>query len=191
MLEHYQKHVQERAAEGLPPLPLDAVQVADIIEQLKQPKSADTEALMELLVHRVPPGVDKAAYVKAGFLAAIAKGETKCEFIDPVRATELLGTMMGGYNIAPLIELLDKDNTAEAAEAALKKIVMVYDAYHDVVEKAEHNQHAKNVLQSWAEAEWFTNRPKLEDEITVTVFKVPGETNTDDLSPAPGFCCRG
>lgn len=184
MLEHYQKHVQERAAEGLPPLPLDAVQVADIIEQLKQPKSADTEALLELLVHRVPPGVDKAAYVKAGFLAAIAKGEAECEFIDPLRATELLGTMMGGYNIAPLIELLDKDKTADAAEAALKKIVMVYDAYHDVVEKAEHNQHAKNVLQSWAEAEWFTNRPKLEDEITVTVFKVPGETNTDDLSPA-------
>lgn len=184
MLEHYQKHVQERAAEGLPPLPLDAVQVADIIEQLKQPKSADTEALLELLVHRVPPGVDKAAYVKAGFLAAIAKGEAECEFIDPIRATELLGTMMGGYNIAPLIELLDKDKTADAAEAALKKIVMVYDAYHDVVEKAEHNQHAKNVLQSWAEAEWFTNRPKLEDEITVTVFKVPGETNTDDLSPA-------
>lgn len=184
MLEHYQKHVQERAAEGLPPLPLDAVQVADIIEQLKQPKSADTEALLELLVHRVPPGVDKAAYVKAGFLAAIAKGEAECEFIDPLRATELLGTMMGGYNIAPLIELLDKEKTADAAEAALKKIVMVYDAYHDVVEKAEHNQHAKNVLQSWAEAEWFTNRPKLEDEITVTVFKVPGETNTDDLSPA-------
>ncbi len=184
MLEHYQKHVQERAAEGLPPLPLDAVQVADIIEQLKQPKSADTEALLELLVHRVPPGVDKAAYVKAGFLAAIAKGEAECEFIDPIRATELLGTMMGGYNIAPLIELLDKEKTADVAEAALKKIVMVYDAYHDVVEKAEHNQHAKNVLQSWAEAEWFTNRPKLEDEITVTVFKVPGETNTDDLSPA-------
>ncbi len=184
MLQEYQKHVDERAAEGLPPLPLDAVQVSAIIEQLKQPKSADTEALLELLVHRVPPGVDKAAYVKAGFLAAIAKGEADCQFIDPIRATELLGTMMGGYNIAPLIELLDNKKTAEAAEAALKKIVMVYDAYHDVVEKAEHNQHAKNVLQSWADAEWFTNRPKLEDEITVTVFKVPGETNTDDLSPA-------
>ncbi|MDT8310339.1 MAG: bifunctional aconitate hydratase 2/2-methylisocitrate dehydratase [Methylophaga sp.] len=184
MLQEYQKHVDERAAEGLPPLPLDAVQVSAIIEQLKQPKSADTDALLELLVQRVPPGVDKGAYVKAGFLAAIAKGETSCEFIDAVRATELLGTMMGGYNIAPLIELLDYDETAQAAETALSKIVMVYDDYHDLVEKAEHNQFAKNVLQSWAEAEWFTNRPKLADEITLTVFKVPGETNTDDLSPA-------
>ncbi|MDX1572560.1 MAG: bifunctional aconitate hydratase 2/2-methylisocitrate dehydratase [Methylophaga sp.] len=184
MLQEYQKHVDERAAEGLPPLPLDAAQVSAIIEQLKQPKSADTEALLELLVHRVPPGVDKAAYVKAGFLAAIAKGETTCEFIDAVRATELLGTMMGGYNIAPLIELLDNEKTAQAAETALSKIVMVYDAYHDVVDKAEHNAHAKNVLQSWADAEWFTSRPQLPEEITVTVFKVPGETNTDDLSPA-------
>lgn len=184
MLEHYQKHVQERAAEGLPPLPLDAVQVADIIEQLKQPRSADTDALLELLIHRVPPGVDKAAYVKAGFLTAIAKGETECEFITPVHATELLGTMMGGYNIAPLIELLDHAETAAAAQEALSKTVMVYDAYHDLVEKAGHNTFAKNVLQSWAEAEWFTNRPQLAEEITVTVFKVPGETNTDDLSPA-------
>ncbi|MEX1199774.1 MAG: bifunctional aconitate hydratase 2/2-methylisocitrate dehydratase [Methylophaga sp.] len=184
MLQEYQKHVDERAAEGLPPLPLDAVQVSAIIEQLKQPKSADTEALVELLVHRVPPGVDKAAYVKAGFLAAIAKGETVCELIDAVRATELLGTMMGGYNIAPLIELLDNETTAQAAETALSKIVMVYDAYHDLVEKAEHNPHAKNVLQSWANADWFTSRPQLPEEITVTVFKVPGETNTDDLSPA-------
>lgn len=184
MLQEYQKHVDERAAEGLPPLPLDAVQVSAIIEQLKQPKSADTEALVELLVHRVPPGVDKAAYVKAGFLAAIAKGETACELIDAVRATELLGTMMGGYNIAPLIELLDNETTAQAAETALSKIVMVYDAYHDLVEKAEHNPHAKNVLQSWANADWFTTRPQLPEEITVTVFKVPGETNTDDLSPA-------
>ncbi len=184
MLQEYQKHVDERAAEGLPPLPLDAVQVSAIIEQLKQPKSADTEALVELLVHRVPPGVDKAAYVKAGFLAAIAKGETACALIDAIRATELLGTMMGGYNIAPLIELLDNETTAQAAETALSKIVMVYDAYHDLVEKAEHNPHAKNVLQSWANADWFTSRPQLPEEITVTVFKVPGETNTDDLSPA-------
>jgi aconitate hydratase 2/2-methylisocitrate dehydratase len=184
VLQEYQKHVDQRAAEGLPPLPLDAVQVSAIIEQLKQPKSADTEALVELLVHRVPPGVDKAAYVKAGFLAAIAKGETACALIDAIRATELLGTMMGGYNIAPLIELLDNETTAQAAETALSKIVMVYDAYHDLVEKAEHNPHAKNVLQSWANADWFTSRPQLPEEITVTVFKVPGETNTDDLSPA-------
>ena len=184
MLQEYQKHVEERAAEGLPPLPLDAKQVSDIIEGLKQPQNTDREALLDLLVHRVPPGVDKSAYVKAGFLAAIAKEETQCDLITPVYATELLGTMMGGYNIQPLIELLDYDATAEAAEKALSKIVMVYDAYHDVVEKAETNQYAKRILQSWAEAEWFLSRPALAEAITLTVLKVPGETNTDDLSPA-------
>ncbi|MDX1748728.1 MAG: bifunctional aconitate hydratase 2/2-methylisocitrate dehydratase [Methylophaga sp.] len=184
MLQEYQKHVEERAAEGLPPLPLDAKQVSDIIEGLKQPQNTDREALLELLIHRVPPGVDKSAYVKAGFLAAIAKQETQCDLITPVYATELLGTMMGGYNIQPLIELLDYDATAEAAEKALSKIVMVYDAYHDVVEKAETNQYAKRILQSWAEAEWFLSRPALAEAITLTVLKVPGETNTDDLSPA-------
>lgn len=184
MLQEYQKHVEERAAEGLPPLPLDAKQVSDIIEGLKQPQNSDREALLELLVHRVPPGVDKAAYVKAGFLTAIAKQETQCDLITPVFATELLGTMMGGYNIQPLIELLDYEATAEAAETALSKIVMVYDAYHDVVEKAETNSYAKRILQSWAEAEWFLSRPPLAEEITLTVLKVPGETNTDDLSPA-------
>ena len=184
MLQEYQKHVEERAAEGLPPLPLDAKQVSDIIGGLKQPQNTDREALLELLIHRVPPGVDKSAYVKAGFLAAIAKQETQCDLITPVYATELLGTMMGGYNIQPLIELLDYDATAEAAEKALSKIVMVYDAYHDVVEKAETNQYAKRILQSWAEAEWFLSRPALAEAITLTVLKVPGETNTDDLSPA-------
>jgi aconitate hydratase 2/2-methylisocitrate dehydratase len=184
VLQEYQKHVEERAAEGLPPLPLDAKQVSDIIEGLKQPQNTDREALLDLLVHRVPPGVDKSAYVKAGFLAAIAKEETQCDLITPVYATELLGTMMGGYNIQPLIELLDYDATAEAAEKALSKIVMVYDAYHDVVEKAETNQYAKRILQSWAEAEWFLSRPALAEAITLTVLKVPGETNTDDLSPA-------
>lgn len=184
MLQEYQKHVEERAAEGLPPLPLDAKQVSDIIEGLKQSQNSDREALLDLLIHRVPPGVDKSAYVKAGFLAAIAKQETQCDLITPVFATELLGTMMGGYNIQPLIELLDYDATAEAAETALSKIVMVYDAYHDVVEKAETNAYAKRILQSWAEAEWFLSRPQLAEAITLTVFKVPGETNTDDLSPA-------
>lgn len=184
MLQEYQKHVEERAAEGLPPLPLDAKQVSDIIEGLKQPQNTDREALLDLLIHRVPPGVDKSAYVKAGFLAAIAKQETQCDLITPVHATELLGTMMGGYNIQPLIELLDYDATAEAAEKALSKIVMVYDAYHDVVEKAETNQYAKRILQSWAEAEWFLSRPPLAEAITLSVLKVPGETNTDDLSPA-------
>tara|TARA_R100001591_G_scaffold19480_3_gene26307 strand:+ start:26450 stop:28987 length:2538 start_codon:yes stop_codon:yes gene_type:complete len=184
VLQEYQKHVEERAAEGLPPLPLDAKQVSDIIEGLKQPQNSDREVLLELLIHRVPPGVDKSAYVKAGFLAAIAKQEAQCDLITPVHATELLGTMMGGYNIQPLIELLDLDETAEAAQLALSKIVMVYDAYHDVVEKAETNSYAKRILQSWAEAEWFLSKPILPESITLTVFKVPGETNTDDLSPA-------
>ena len=184
MLQEYQKHVEERAAEGLPPLPLDAAQVSQIVESLKQPKSADNEEMLELLVHRVPPGVDKAAYVKAAFLADIAKGNTTCDLITQVEATELLGTMMGGYNIQPLIELLDVEASADAAEKALCKTLMVYDAYHDVVEKAETNDHAKRILQSWADAEWFEARKKMPESMTLTVLKVPGETNTDDLSPA-------
>ena len=183
MLTEYQSHVEERAQQGLPPLPLDAEQVSTLVEALKA-GDENSEALLELLIHRVPPGVDQSAYVKAGFLTDIAKGNTKCDLITPVRATELLGTMMGGYNVQSLIELLDIEETAPAAEKALCKTLMVYDAYHDVVEKTETNEYAKRVLQSWAEAEWFTSRPKLEDKITLTVFKVPGETNTDDLSPA-------
>lgn len=183
MLTEYQSHVEERAQEGLPPLPLNAEQVSALVELLKQ-GDANSEALLDLLIHRVPPGVDQSAYVKAGFLTDVAKGETSCDLISQVRATELLGTMMGGYNVQSLIELLDIAATAGAAEKALRKTLMVYDAYHDVVEKAETNDHAKRVLQSWADAEWFTSRPKLEDKITLTVFKVPGETNTDDLSPA-------
>lgn len=183
MLTEYQSHVEERAQQGLPPLPLDAEQVSSLIEALKA-GDENSETLLDLLIHRVPPGVDQSAYVKAGFLTDIAKGNTQCDLITPVRATELLGTMMGGYNVQSLIELLDIKETAPAAEKALCKTLMVYDAYHDVVEKADSNEYAKRVLQSWAEAEWFTSRPKLEDEITLTVFKVPGETNTDDLSPA-------
>lgn len=183
MLTEYQSHVEERAQQGLPPLPLDAEQVSTLVEQLKQ-GDENSEALLELLIHRVPPGVDQAAYVKAGFLTDIAKGNAQCDLITPVRATELLGTMMGGYNVQSLIELLDIEETASTAEKALCKTLMVYDAYHDVVEKAKTNDYAKRIMQSWADAEWFTSRPKLEDKITLTVFKVPGETNTDDLSPA-------
>jgi aconitate hydratase 2/2-methylisocitrate dehydratase len=183
VLTEYQSHVEERAQQGLPPLPLDAEQVSTLVELLKA-GDANSEALLDLLIHRVPPGVDQAAYVKAGFLTDIAKGNVQCSLISPVRATELLGTMMGGYNVQSLIELLDIEETAAAAEKALCKTLMVYDAYHDVVEKAQTNDYAKRVLQSWAEAEWFTSRPKLADKITLTVFKVPGETNTDDLSPA-------
>ena len=184
MLKAYQDHVEQRAQECLPPLPLDAEQVTALISQLKEANNADSEQCLELLIHRVPPGVDQAAYVKAGFLTDVAKGNVNCELITPVRATELLGTMMGGYNIDALIALLDVAETADAAEKALSTTLLIYDAYHDVVEKAQTNDHAKRVLEAWAKADWFNARQPLADKITVTVFKVPGETNTDDLSPA-------
>ncbi len=184
MLEAYRKHVEERAAENLPPLPLDAQQVADLVELVKNPAGEDTDYLMDLLVNRVPPGVDQAAYVKAAFLTDVAKGKTGCDLISREYATELLGTMLGGYNIQPLIDLLDDGVTAPVAVKALSHTLLIYDAFHDVAEKAKSNDFAKQILQSWADAEWFTSKPELADEITVTVFKVPGETNTDDLSPA-------
>ena len=184
MLTEYQKHVEERAQEGLPPLALDAVQVSALVELLKLSTLENSEHCLELLIHRVPPGVDQAAYVKAGFLADVAAGNLVCPFINPIRATELLGTMMGGYNIQPLIDLLDKPETAATAEKALSRTLLIYDAYHDVVEKAATNDYAKRVVQAWADAEWFTSRPALAERITLTIFKVAGETNTDDLSPA-------
>lgn len=184
MLTAYRKHVAERESEGLPPLPLNATQVAELVELLKNPPHGEEDFLKELLVQRVPPGVDQAAYVKAGFLAAVAKGETACPLIDRVQATELLGTMLGGYNIEPLIDLLEDEVTAAVAAKALANTLLVYDHYHDVLEKAKSNEYAKQVVDSWAEAEWFTRRPELSEEIKVVVFKVPGETNTDDLSPA-------
>ena len=184
MLEAYRKHVAERAAENLPPLPLDARQVADLVENIKNPPAGEEEFLLDLLVNRVPPGVDQAAYVKAAFLADIARGSAECAIIDRNRATQLLGTMLGGYNIQPLIELLDDDVTADAAATALSHTRLIYDAFHDVSDKADKNAYAARVLRSWADAEWFTSLPELSEEITVTVFKVPGETNTDDLSPA-------
>ena len=184
MLEAYHQHAAERAAENLPPLPLDAEQVAALVELIKNPAGQNTDELMDLLVHRVPPGVDQAAYVKAAFLADVAKGQVACELISREYAVELLGTMLGGYNIAPLIDCLDDEVTAPAAVKALSHTLLIYDAFHDVADKAKSNQYAQQVMQSWADAEWFTSKPELADEITVTVFKVPGETNTDDLSPA-------
>jgi len=184
VLEAYRKHVEERAADNLPPLALDAQQVAELIEMLKTPGSEDTQELIDLLVHRVPPGVDQAAYVKAAFLTDVAKGETVCELISREYATELLGTMLGGYNIQSLIECLDDDVTAPAAVKALSHTLLIYDAFHDVAEKSRTNQYAEQVIKSWADAEWFTSQPPMPEEITVTVYKVPGETNTDDLSPA-------
>jgi aconitate hydratase 2/2-methylisocitrate dehydratase len=181
VLAEYQSHVEERAALGLPPLPLEAEQVTAVVEMLK---TAPTDELLDLLVHRVPPGVDQAAYVKAGFLADVAAAKATCALIDPVSATALLGTMMGGYNIEPLISLLDNEVTADTAEAALSRTLLVYDAYHDVVEKAKSNPYAQRVVEAWANADWFTAKPALPESIILTVFKVAGETNTDDLSPA-------
>jgi aconitate hydratase 2 / 2-methylisocitrate dehydratase len=191
MLTAYHQHAAERAALGIPPLPLSAQQTADLIELLKQPRSDDSEFLLELIIHRVPAGVDDAAKVKASYLAAVAFGTEVCPMISPERATELLGTMLGGYNIHPLVELLDHATLGAIAAEALKKTLLMFDAFHDVKEKADKgNAHAKGVLQSWADAEWFTTRPEVPQSLTVTVFKVTGETNTDDLSPAPDATTR-
>jgi aconitate hydratase 2 / 2-methylisocitrate dehydratase len=186
MLESYRQQVTERAALGIPPLPLTAEQTAELCELLKSPPAGEAKTLLELLRDRIPPGVDQAAYVKAAFLTAIAKGETTSPLVSPVQAVELLGTMMGGYNVQSLIDLLKVEDAeiAGVAAIALSKILLVYDAFHDVEELAKSNSYAKQVINSWAAAEWFTSRPSLPEAITVTVFKVPGETNTDDLSPA-------
>lgn len=191
MLQAYRQHAAERAALGIPPLPLDAKQVAALIELLKAPPAGEEAFLMELLTYRVPPGVDDAAKVKASFLAAVAHGDLKVDLVSKAKATELLGTMVGGYNVHPLIELLDDADVAGVAAAALKKTLLMFDFFNDVADKAKAgNAHAKQVMQSWADAEWFTGRPEVPKSITVTVFKVPGETNTDDLSPAPDAWSR-
>lgn len=184
MLDLYRKHVEERAGQGLPPLPLSAEQTAGLVALLQNPPAGEEKNLVELITNQVPPGVDDASKVKAEFLAAVAKNELFCPLIDRGEAVTLLGTMMGGYNVDPLIDLLDDENLAPAAVAALSNILLVYDSFHDVVAKAESNVHARQVLQNWADATWFTSRPEMAEELTVTVFKVPGETNTDDLSPA-------
>lgn len=184
MLEAYRTHVAERAAEGIVPKPLNSQQTAELVELLKNPPTGEEAFLLDLITNRVPPGVDEAAYVKAGFLSALAKGEVSSPLIDRKEATRLLGTMLGGYNIATLVELLDDEELASEAADALSHTQLIFDAFHDVEEKSRTNPHAKRVLESWANAEWFTSKPKLADKITVTVFKVTGETNTDDLSPA-------
>ncbi|EPR7111634.1 bifunctional aconitate hydratase 2/2-methylisocitrate dehydratase [Klebsiella pneumoniae] len=191
MLEEYRKHVAERAAMGIVAKPLDATQMAALVELLKNPPAGEEEFLLDLLINRVPPGVDEAAYVKAGFLAAIAKGEATSPLVTPEKAVELLGTMQGGYNIHPLIDALDDAKLAPIAAKALSHTLLMFDNFYDVEEKAKAgNEHAKQVMQSWADAEWFLNRPQLAEKITVTVFKVTGETNTDDLSPAPDAWSR-
>ena len=191
MLEEYRKHVAERAAEGIVAKPLDATQMAALVELLKNPPAGEEEFLLDLLTNRVPPGVDEAAYVKAGFLAAVAKGEATSPLVTPEKAVELLGTMQGGYNIHPLIEALDNDKLAPIAAKALSHTLLMFDNFYDVEEKAKAgNAYAKQIMQSWADAEWFLSRPALAEKITVTVFKVTGETNTDDLSPAPDAWSR-
>lgn len=191
MLEAYRHHVAERAALGIPPLPLTAQQTAEVIELLKAPPAGEAEFLVDLITHRVPAGVDDAAKVKASYLAAVAFGTEKSALISRQRATELLGTMLGGYNIHPLIELLDDAEVGAIAADALKHTLLMFDAFHDVQEKAEKgNANAKAVLQSWADAEWFTSKPEVPESLTITVFKVTGETNTDDLSPAPDATTR-
>ena len=191
MLKAYRDHVAERAALGIPPLPLSAKQTAELIELLKNPPAGEEATLVDLITHRVPAGVDDAAKVKASYLAAVAHGTEVCTLIGREKATQLLGTMLGGYNLTPLIDLLDDAAVASVAAEALKKTLLMFDQFHDVKEKADKgNTFAKAVLQSWADAEWFTSRPEVPQSIKLTVLKVTGETNTDDLSPAPDAWSR-
>ncbi len=191
VLEAYRKHVEERAAQGVVPQPLNAEQTAGLVELLKNPPAGEEQFLLDLITNRVPAGVDEAAYVKAGFLSAIAKGEATSPLIDKQHAVKLLGTMQGGYNIATLVELLDSPALAEVTAEQLKHTLLMFDAFHDVAERAKNgNAAAKAVMQSWADGEWFVKRPAVPEKVTLTVFKVPGETNTDDLSPAPDAWSR-
>jgi aconitate hydratase 2/2-methylisocitrate dehydratase len=191
MLKAYRDHVAERAALGIPPLPLSAQQTGELVELLKNPPKGEDATLVELITYRVPAGVDDAAKVKASYLAAVAFGKEKTPLISRETATQLLGTMLGGYNISPLIDLLDDATVGGIAAAGLKKTLLMFDQFHDVKEKADKgNANAKAVLQSWADAEWFTSRPEVPQSMTLTVFKVTGETNTDDLSPAPDAWSR-
>jgi aconitate hydratase 2 / 2-methylisocitrate dehydratase len=191
MLQAYRTHVAERAALGIPPLPLSAKQTGELIELLKVPPAGEEATLVELITHRVPAGVDAAAKVKASYLAAVAHGTETCTLISRAQATTLLGTMLGGYNIGPMVALLDDSAVAAEATAGLKKTLLMFDQFHDVKEKADKgNAFAKSVLQSWADAEWFTSRPEVPKSITLTIFKVAGEINTDDLSPAPDAFSR-
>ena len=178
----YLTHINERAKDNLPPLALTAQQTKSVVESLIN--GNDDDFYLDLLTHCIPPGVDEAAYVKAGFLASVAKDEQTCNAISQEQATFLLGTMMGGYNIAPLIELLDIDTTAQIACDALSKTLLIYEAHQEIVEKSTNNTFAKQVVDSWANADWFTSKNELSKEIKLTVFRVDGEINTDDLSPA-------
>lgn len=191
MLEAYRKHIEERAAQGVVAQPLDAEQTAALVELLKNPPAGEETFILDLITHRVPAGVDQAAYIKAGFLSAIRKGETVSPLINKLKAVELLGTMLGGYNIEPMITALDDEALAPTVVKGLSHTLLMFDAFHDIKEKMDAgNTYAKQIMESWAQAEWFTSKPKLAEKITVVVFKVTGETNTDDLSPAPDAWSR-
>ncbi|KPM80886.1 bifunctional aconitate hydratase 2/2-methylisocitrate dehydratase [Cobetia sp. UCD-24C] len=191
MLEAYRQQVEERAQQGIPAKPLTAEQTAELVELLKNPQAGEEEFILDLFTNRIPPGVDEAAYVKAGFLTAIVRGEAASPLIDKTHAVKLLGTMQGGYNIATLVELLDDESLAKEAGEQLKHTLLMFDAFHDVADRAKAgNAVAQAVLQSWADAEWFLSKPALAEKISLAVFKVPGETNTDDLSPAPDAWSR-
>jgi len=186
LIEDYRAHTVARAELGVAPLALTADQVAELVELLKESPIADVEYAMELFTQKVPAGVDDAAYVKAAFLNDVVQGDASCDAIDAVKATEILGTMLGGFNVAPLVEALKIEGpVAESAATQLKNTLLVYDSFNDVKALMDAgNTLAKEVVESWANGEWFTNKPEMEKEITVTVYKIPGETNTDDLSPA-------
>ncbi|MBJ7503218.1 MAG: bifunctional aconitate hydratase 2/2-methylisocitrate dehydratase, partial [Polynucleobacter sp.] len=191
MLESYNTQVAERAALGIPPLPLTKDQTALLLGLLKNPPTGTEKQLVDLITYRVPAGVDEAAKVKAEFLDKVAKGEEKTPLLSRIEATELLGTMLGGYNIKPLVDLLSDAQCGATAAAVLKKTLLMFDYFNDVQELAEKgNVNAKAVMQSWADAEWFTSRPAVPESMILTVFKVTGETNTDDLSPAPDAWSR-
>ena len=185
MLENYKNHVEERLKQGIPPLPLNAEQVSDLVELLKSPPSGEEDYLLDLITNRTPAGVDPAAYVKAAFLTALAKDETSSPLIDKQHATKLLGTMLGGYNVESLISLLEDDEVGSLAADGLSKTLLMFNAKHDVIELAKNNDNAKRVVESWSDGEWFTSKPKLPEVIKAIVFRVDGEINTDDLSPAP------
>ena len=191
MLDAYREHVAERAQKNIPPTPLSPAQVAALVELLADPPAGEEAFLVELLTERVPPGVDEAAYVKAGFLSALAKGESHCSLIDRAHAVRLLGDMHGGYNISTLVELLNDAELGSAAASELKQTLLMFDAFHDVAELAKAGSaNAQAVMESWAAGEWFTDRNEVPESIKMVVFKVTGETNTDDLSPAPDAWSR-
>ena len=189
MLEDYLNSVKERDSQGIPPLPLDAEQTSGLIELIKDASKNDKN-LLELLTERVPAGVDDAAYVKAAFLSDIANKKISCELISPKEATFYLGTMLGGYNVEPLISLIDDPECGDEAVKALSNTLLVFDAFNDIAEKSKSSKNAAKILNSWAEAEWFLSKPEVPEKIDTIIFKVPGETNTDDLSPAPDAWSR-